>query len=79
MQKVEIGPSSSLIITPGNDCSGTAYEGLAKGWFYFSVKGGENHGKIKLVIRKMTQLSSQVIQIIKQSKISEYFKPVYRY
>lgn len=60
MAAAELGLNSSIIITPANDCAASQNPSHSKGWFYFSVCGVSIHTKIKFVIKKMQQLSSQV-------------------
>lgn len=63
-----------IIITPAFDCSGTEYVSHAKGWFYFGVKGLPLQTKHKFVIRKMNQLSTQVIFQLKLVKVLIIFQ-----
>ena len=61
IEKAELGINNMIVLTPAHDCSGTIFESHAKGWFYFAVKGVSTHSKQKFVVKRMTQLSTQVI------------------
>lgn len=61
MASAELGLNGAIIITPANDCASSLTPSHAKGWFYFSATTPPHLGKVKFVVRKMSQLSSQVI------------------
>jgi hypothetical protein len=60
MAAAEVGLNSSIVITPANDCATSDNPSHSKGWFYFSVSGVSPHTKVKFIIKKMQQLSTQV-------------------
>jgi len=58
--KAEIGLNHAIVITPANDCSTTSSPSHAKGWFYFSVSGAPFHAKLKVIVKKMSPMATQV-------------------
>lgn len=61
MASAELGLNNCIVITPANDCASSDNPSHSKGWFYFRVSGVPLHTRIKFIIKKMQQLSSQVI------------------
>ncbi len=61
MALAEVGLNGSIIITPANDCAASETPSHSKGWFYFLVSGVSLHTKVKFVVKKMQQLSAQVL------------------
>ena len=58
--KAEIGLNHAIVITPANDCSTTSSPSHAKGWFYFSISGVSLHTKLKIIVKKMSPMATQV-------------------
>jgi len=73
MATAELGLNGAVIITPANDCASNETPSHAKGWFYFSASAPPLLGKVKFVVRKMSQLSSQVGYLLFRSNSTSIF------
>jgi hypothetical protein len=64
-------------MTPANDCAGTEYSGNSKSWFHFRINNVPANMTIKMIVRNLHMLASNVMELMTcrrnfQSIIEQY-------